>query len=192
MEKLYNEGDECARLDVIKYTTCINALAKKGKCAEAQSLLNKMRVDFMHGNDKAQPDSKVFETVIACWCAHTAVCGHGKKGAAQAEDMLYQMWQLHSTGKFATIRPTCSIYKRVIIAMKKSKQPERAEVLLDEACSLYSKGQLDEAPDEQMFQTVINSWKNSPSYQKMAHCSELEIKMRRFCKEKDRPSGFHY
>jgi hypothetical protein len=37
-------------------------LAKQGDQAEA--LLNKMRLDYLHGNDKALPGATIFEMVL--------------------------------------------------------------------------------------------------------------------------------
>jgi pentatricopeptide repeat protein len=170
MRDLYRLGDEAARPDAIKYTTCISALAKKGQSDQAEALLDQMRADYLRGNEKAQPDSKVYEIVVnSCW--------GNKADGARAERLLRQMWALHSTHR--NIRPTSSTYRSVIVAMKKTNHPDRAEALLDEMDRFYVAGELDEGPSEQLFMTVINAWNNSQHADRKLRASKLYQRMQK-------------
>jgi pentatricopeptide repeat protein len=165
MQDLHRHGDEAARLDVIKYTTCISALAKQGCPDQAEALLNKMRIDFVNGNDKAQPNAQIFEMVMQSWTNRVD----------RVEHLLRQMWTLHDTQLFDHIRPTGNTYRRVLAAMK--HKPERAEALLWEMDRLYQSGKLNERPNKQVYQTVIHAWTNSNEKTRRVRAYQLQVKM---------------
>lgn len=171
MEDLYSSGEKAARPDVIKYTTCICALARKGLPDQAEILLNKMRTDFLNGNDDARPDSKTYDIVISAW---TGVCPDRVDGA-RAEYLLQQMWTLHNTDLFKEIRPTSRMYKRTIIALK--HRPERAEHLLFEMHHYHQAGKLSEGPDIQLYQTLIQAWEESNHPDRKKRARHLQAKM---------------
>jgi len=173
MQDLHRHGDEAACLDVIKYSTCISALAKQGYPENAEALLNQMRLDYLNGNQKARPDTKIFDVVVSAWSG-----GFGEKSdGARAESLLRQMWTLHETSEFSFIRPQAQTYRRIIVAMKRANRPDRAEALLEEMEQLKKAGKLDEGPDQQDYQTVINSWTNSHHDDRNIRASQLEVKM---------------
>jgi hypothetical protein len=62
-------------------------LTKQGDQAEA--LLNKMRLDYLHGNDKALPDATIFEMVLQSWT--------NNRDVDRVEHLLHQMWTLRGT-----------------------------------------------------------------------------------------------
>ena len=178
MEDLYRRGDPAACLDAIKYTTCISALARSGQPDKAEDLLSKMCGDFAAGNDKAEPDCKIYEIVVSAWTGYPTA---GKVDAGRADALLQHMWTLHNSGIYQDIRPSAKMYKRVVIAMKKAHRPKRAEELLFEMDSHAKKGSLKEGPGVEMYQTVINAWVDSKESDRKMRASDLQVKMlRRF------------
>jgi len=175
MQDMYHRGDEAACLDVIKYTTCISALAKKGHPDQAESLLNKMSADYLGGNEKARPDSKIYDIVINSWTG-----GFGSNehiDAERAESLLRHMWKLNSSHMFNHMRPSAAMYRRVITAMTVVKRPQRAEALLFEMERLQKTGKLNESPSIQAFQTVINAWDESDQTDAKMRAYKLRLKM---------------
>jgi hypothetical protein len=61
----------------------------KGAPDQAEALLNKMRLDYLNGNDKAQLDAIMFEIDLQSWTNNHDV--------DRVEHDLRQMWTLHDT-----------------------------------------------------------------------------------------------
>ena len=159
MKHRHRLGDEAARLDVIKYTTCISALSRVGHPEKAEELLMEMIADYREGNKNCQPDCKTFEVVIAAWCGLSK--NTTKVDGQRAEALLHKMWSLRESGEFRSLYPNATTYKRVILAMKTNRRPDRAEELLLEMDRFHRIGKLKERPDICLYQAVITSWRES-------------------------------
>lgn len=164
-------GDQAACPDIIKYTTIIAAMVRRGDRANADALLNAMVQDYIGGNFRARPDYKLFDTVIG---AYTVPAGNAPIDASRAEALLRRMWTLHDSGKFE-VRPRASTYKQVIVAYKKTNNAKHAEALLWE---------MDDRKipvDKKVFQTVLNAWHESHAHDKQHHIQKIRNVMgRRF------------
>lgn len=183
MKDMHKLGDHAARLDVIKYTTCISALSHKGHAQLAEDLLNEMRRDFLEGNAKAEPNAKLYEFVIGAWTGE----GKGSKiDGYRAQELLHQMWAMHDNGSFRDIRPTIHTYSLVILAMTKTRHPDRANELLDQMERYYERGFIrtggvNQKLHRQLYQTVIHSWEHSRLADRKKSAQQLSVKMfRRF------------
>lgn len=172
MRKLFSEGDEAARPDTIKYTTCISALAKAGQPASAEFLLDTMRADFLHGNHKALPECRTFDIVINAWTG--GFNDQAPLNTSRAEELLQQMWKLNATDRFRHIRPTGSMYRRIITALKNARKPDRAESLLLDMDSLFAARKLDEGPNEEIVNIVIEAWQSSACVERDIHVQQLK------------------
>lgn len=118
--------------------------------------------DSLNGNDRAKPDYKTFEHVLAAIVSKKCVSA---SDASQAEQLLRTMWKLHENGKLPNARPHASTYKHVITGYKKNSNPHRADFILREMDRFSKNGKLPEsdAPNKTIFQTVINAWHAAPN-----------------------------
>lgn len=174
MKEQYQDGDDAACPDVIKYTTCISALAKIGQAERAESLLREMCEDFLGGNLKAKPNSKLFEIVLNSWTGE-----YGRDpNPHSAEGLLRHMWDLHSSQKFRNIQPRSVTYSRIIMSMASAKDPERAEHLLFEMDQLWHGQKINEAPTLALLEVVAKSWIDSTHEDRHLHI-QLLYKLRR-------------
>jgi pentatricopeptide repeat protein len=177
MKEQFNEGDDAACPDVIKYTTCISALAKKGNPDHAESLLREMCEDFLGGNQKAKPNSKLFEIVLNSW---TGAYGNGPD-PHRAEALIRHMWELHSSQKFRSIRPRSVSYSRIILSMASHNAPERAEELLFEMDQLCHTQKISEGPTLELLLAVTKSWIRSKHEDRHLHIQLLyKLRLERF------------
>lgn len=174
MKEQYRDGDESACPDVIKYTTCISALAKNGHAERAESLLRTMCEDFLGGNHRAKPNTKLFEIVLNSWT--------GDYGQVldphRAEELLRHMWELHFSQRFRNIHPRSATYIRIIMIMASKGDPERAEALLFEMDQLFHDQKLEEAPTRDLLDAVAKSWSDSANEDRHLHM-QLLSKLRR-------------
>lgn len=175
MKEQYQDGDCGACPDVIKYTTCISALAKCGHAERAESLLREMCEDFLGGNQKAKPNSKLFEIVLNSW---TGEYGRSNSDPQRAERLLKHMWDLHSSQKFRNIQPRSAVYVRIIKSMAFKNDPERAESLLFEMDQLYHCQKLKDGPTLDLLEAVAKSWTTSTHEDRKLHIHLLQ-KLRR-------------
>ena len=174
MRDVYEEtGDEAVCPDIVKYTTVIAFLARQGDVVRAEGLLNVMIDDYTSGNRNAQPDFKIFDTVL---CACTGGTG---ADASRAEGLLKRMWTLYSSSdELSHLRPRLSTYRHVIVAFKKSKDPQRAEELLWEMEHRIG------TSDKKVVQTVLNAWHESRAPDKQYHIQKLRAHMDRFARSR--------
>lgn len=177
MEERHRRGDKAAKLDTIKYTTCISALAREGLSHQAELLLKKMECDHRNGNKHARPDVKNFETVISSWSGFYGA--HHVIDETRAENLLHGMWTLGQQQGFAHIRPGALAYARVIEAMARKRKPKRSETLLDEMISLNKTGRLPTGPDLHTYHVVIDAWMNSDSKDRDVRAGQLRSRMNR-------------
>jgi hypothetical protein len=128
----------------------------------AVNLLNDMIDDSLNGNDRAKPDYKTFEHVLAAIVSKKCV---SPTDASKVEQLLRTMWKLYESGKLPNARPHASTYKHVITGYKKNSNPHRADFILREMDRYSKSGKLPEcdAPNKAMFQTVINAWYEAPN-----------------------------
>lgn len=174
MKDQYRDGDVAACPDVIKYTTCISALAKNGHTERAESLLRMMCEDFLGGNHRAKPNSKLFEIVLNSWTGE-----YGRDpDPYKAEGLLRHMWDLHFSQKFRSIHPRSVTYCRIIMSMASKNDPERAENLLFEMDQLFHDQKLKEAPTLELLESVAKSWSDSTHDDRHLHIQLLH-KLRR-------------
>ena len=175
MEERHRHGDKAAKLDIIKYTTCIGALAREGLAYQAEILLKKMECDHRNGNKDARPDVKNFETVISSWSGFYG--SNHEIDENRAENLLRVMWTLAQQRAFTHIRPGVLAYTRVVEAMARKSHPERSENLLDEMVSLYKIGRLPAGPDLHTYHVVINAWVNSNRNDRLVRAGQLRTRM---------------
>ena len=163
MRDLYEgAGDRAACPDIVKYTTIIAAMVRKGHRGDADALLNAMVQDHIGGNPHARPDYKLFDTVIGMY---TVPAGNELIDAGRAEAILRLMWKLLDMGM--NVRPRASTYKQVIVAYKKTNDAKRAEELLWEMIDR-------KVPvDKKILQTVLNAWHESHDNDKQYHIQKL-------------------
>lgn len=177
MEQRHLHGDRAAKLDTIKYTTCISALAREGFPHRAEILLKKMECDHRHGNKQARPDVKNFETVINSWSGFYGT--DHEIDETRAENLLRAMWTLGQQPAFAHIRPGVLAYTRVVEATAKRSDPERAENLLNEMIKLNKVGRLPVGPDLHTFHVVVDAWSNSERKDRLVRAGQLRTRMNR-------------
>ena len=165
MKEQFQDGDMAACPDVIKYTTCISALAKVGHAERAEALLLEMCEDFLGGNEKAKPNSKLFEIVLNSWTGE-----YGRDSDPyRAEGLLRHMWDLHSSQKFRNIQPRSVTYTRIIMCMTSKNDPERAEDLLFEMDQHWHGQKIKEAPTVELLEAVVQSWIDSTHEDRHLH-----------------------
>lgn len=177
MRDLSDAGDIAATPDIVKYTTIISAYARTGMVNQAGDLLSKMIEDFLNGNKLAKPDFKAFDIVISACTGWNNETSEGPCNGWLAEHILRRMWSLHQSGDLDDLQPKASMYKNIIICYKKSNNAGKAELLLREMDHYFENGKLDAGPTKKLFQTVINSWHESPRLDKQAHLQKLRIEM---------------
>jgi pentatricopeptide repeat protein len=177
MEERYRRGDKAAKLDIIKYTTCISALAKEGLPHRAECLLKKMEYDHRNGNKSARPDAKNFEMIISSWSGFYDT--HHAVNEMRAEKLLQMMWTLGQQPAFAHIRPGVLAYTRVMEAMAKKNNPERSEKLLNEMVTFHKLGRLPAGPDVHTYHVAIDAWANSNRQEGLLRAGQLRTQMNR-------------
>lgn len=177
MEERHRHGDQAAKLDTIKYTTCISALAREGFPHQAEILLKKMECDHRNGNKYALPDAKNFETVISSWSGFYGA--NHVIDELRAENLLRVMWTLGQQPAFAHIRPGVLAYTRVVEAMARKGDPERSETLLNEMVTLNKIGRLPAGPDLHTYHVVLDAWANSNRSDRYVRAGHLRTQMNR-------------
>jgi pentatricopeptide repeat protein len=177
MRDLSNSGDAAATPDIVKYTTIISAYARCGMVNQAGGLLSEMIEDFLNGNMLAKPDYKAFDIVISACTGWNSDTGNNTCNARLAEQILRRMWALHQAGTLADVQPKASMYKNIIICYKKSMNAAKADHLLREMDLYFKNGKLDAGPTKKLFQTVINSWHESPRLDKQNYLQKLRVEM---------------
>ena len=171
-----------AKLDAVKYTTCISTLLRRGQREQAQQLLEKMRMDFIQGNQDAQPNYCIYEMVISGWAgSYRKTKENHVVDGNRAECLLAHMWMLHETGIFDNIRPTMDAYSMVILAMKETKRPVKATNLLHQAEHLYKQGKLDSGPSKQTYYNCIKAWNESNCEDRKIKAAGLYDRMQQRC-----------
>jgi len=180
MKQLHAKGDQQACPDLIKYSTCINALAKGGDAKQAEALLEEMRMSFLTGNYEAQPDHRLYTTVIVAWTSQKSV-GFGQRVriSRRADALLAKMWSLHHSGAFKNIQPTVHTYNHVIGYMKLAGRPDRAEDLLIEFNKYHFRGLFKKRAPPNMYRIVIQAWEGSRDEDRERHIAALAREMRK-------------
>ncbi|GAX09744.1 hypothetical protein FisN_19Lh213 [Fistulifera solaris] len=177
MKEQFIEGDEAACPDVIKYTTCISALAKNGNPDRAESLLQEMCEDYLGGNQKAKPNLKLFEIVLNSWTG----AYKNDPDPHRAEALLRHMWDLHSSQKFRSICPRSVTYSRIVMSMASNDAPERAEELLFEMDQLCHSQKISEGPTLELLLAVTKAWICSKHEDRHLHIQLLhKLRLERF------------
>ena len=160
MEELHSQGgNEGARLDTIKYTTVIGALARGGHPGAAEQLLRKMLFEYQSGNLYAKPEIKTFHAVLSAWSHYQ----NAEVAATRAQNVIVLMWSLTDDG----ITPDTRAYNSVLFCLKSAKAPIQAEACLREMESFGV------APSRPSYDSVIETWQNSDLEQADIHISEL-------------------
>lgn len=176
MNKLHKAGHEAARLDIIKYSTCITVLAES--CHEpkrAEVLLRRMCDDYLKGNHNAKPPRRCFNIVMAAWSRFSDVKA---QDAAKGAHGLFSF--MLETYESIHVDPDAYAYEMVITCWAKGNEILRADSMLHEMIRVYNLGKLNQAPKQKTFQTIISAWQATagiPTSEKIARVTHLRKAM---------------
>lgn len=169
--KLYQQGDEAAKPDIIKCTTVLSALAHSKKPESAQRLLMKIVEDHKRGIKYCMPDQKCFNIVMSAWSRSDS-----ENAPMQCDKLLNYMWKLVSEGMVHLV-PDLWSYKTLLFCWKKHKSPREADRVLVEIFTLHNKGVLSEGPDKAAYDAVIQSWLASTHAKRCDRVNYLRSRM---------------
>ena len=148
------QSNSFARMDTIKYTTAIQALARNNKVHIAHRYLQEMASEYKGGSQACKPDVKIFHAVLSAWARYP------QAGVAtdKAEALIARLWELSK--KEARLKPTVFAYNCLLICCKNAKSPRRAHSLLEEMKD-FAEANLIDAPTATSYSAVLDAWDRS-------------------------------
>jgi pentatricopeptide repeat protein len=185
-------GDKSLQPSAKLYNAALFAMKRAGDGAGAENILEVMYADFERGNNKAQPNTHVFNTIISAWAntrTHIA--------PERAEAIVLRMLELHSD-KGWDCKPNAITYTCILDCWAKSSRsdaPDRAEEILRHMQHLSDKGDENVKPTTYAWSTVLTAWSRSTSLDAPVRAQQLFDEMLRKFEAGDkslRPSGPAY
>ncbi|CAB9499126.1 Pentatricopeptide repeat-containing protein [Seminavis robusta] len=134
------------------YNIMINALGKSGRPDEAQALLKQMHEEYAGGNQKVQPGSIAYNTVIAAWArSGDSTCGD------RAMKLLEDLEQQYQAG---TVKdpPDAFTYNSVLACLAQAGKAEQADALLRHMKQTQRANGVDISPDTMTYNTVMDAY----------------------------------
>ena len=140
------------------YSMVVDAYAKIGDPERAEAVLMRLEKLWKSGNEKVEPDTILYGSVIDAW----AKSGR-REAPKRATAILKHMEKLNQQGH-EDVRPCTICYSAVIDAWAKSREKgaaQRAEGILNDMLKLQEAGREDCRPNTTSFTAVIDAWARS-------------------------------
>jgi pentatricopeptide repeat protein len=164
MNEEYSNGNSAARPDFVSYTIVLRAWSKSGSVAAPEraeailarmwELFNSSKEDGSHWQTK--PNAISYTTVLHCWAL-----SRDEKGADRAESLFQEMKRIASDEGDSDLAPNTMSYNAILDAHARRGNAERAEALLEEMYTEYSRGNENTKPDLVSYNSVLNAMSKS-------------------------------
>lgn len=156
-----------ARLDVIKYTTAIQAFARHNKVYNAHEYLLEMASRLQRGDQACKVDVKLFCTVLSAWTRFSHAC----VAVDKATTLINRLWELHQID--ARLKPNVHAYNPLLISCKNANDPRQALRFLQEMKD-FSAAKFMEGPSIDSYSHVLEAWACSDDPCKKAKIRQLK------------------
>ncbi len=166
-EAILSLMEETSIANTVSYNTVISIISKSGTndaAERAEGWLRRMLTLYeATKNEKIQPDSCSFNSVIHAYASAHKNSSGAPKRARRAEELLNQMGALFRSGGYDTVKPDVISFGAVINAYSRAAMQEktcavRAMEILERIEELYEGGDKDLKPNLRTYTGVINAF----------------------------------
>lgn len=166
-ESIISNMEDLGLVNTISYNTMISILSKSKlpDAAERSAVwLNRMIERFAStGDEKIQPDSCSFNSVIHAYANNPRVSAAAPQRAKMAEKLINRMEKSFQSGENVQVKPDVVSYSAVINAYARAAEFDkecatRAMDILNRMVEMYERGDKDVKPNKKTYTSVINAF----------------------------------
>jgi len=191
-ESILSNMEESGLATTISYNTVISTISKSksSESAErAESWLKRMTERYeTTQNDKIQPDTTSFNSVIHAYANISKNTRGAPKRALRAEELIKQMERLYRSGKNDKVKPDVISYSAAVnayarAAVQDDRCATRAMEILDRMVVLFKRGDKGVKPNKRTYTSLINAFARIG---KPATADEILSKMKKLHEKGDK------
>jgi len=166
-ESILANMEESGLANTISYNTVISTISKsksRDSAERAESWLKRMTELYdTTKNDKIQPDTTSFNSVIHAYANISKNATGAPQRARRAEELIEEMERLYKSGENDNVKPDVVSYSAVVNAYARAAAQEkrcaaRAMTILDRMVELHEGGDKEVKPNKRTYTSVINAF----------------------------------